>query len=127
MTAGHETVLFTDDARTVRTLLQNILQSLGYDAIEAATPEAAIQVAREHAGPIHLLITDVIMSGMNGRQLYEAVRTIRPEIKALYISGYTDDIIAPHRVLDPGIHFLAKPFTLAALSEKIREALGEGA
>ncbi|MCX5733438.1 MAG: PAS domain S-box protein [candidate division NC10 bacterium] len=127
VTAGHETVLFTDDARTVRTLLQNILQSLGYDAIEAATPEAAIQVAREHASPIHLLITDVIMSGMNGRQLYEAVRAIRPEIKALYISGYTDDIIAPHGVLDPGIHFLAKPFTLAALSEKIREALGDGA
>ena len=123
VTAGRETILFIDDARTVRMLLQSVLQSLGYAAIEAATPEAALRTAREHAGPIHLLITDVIMPGMNGRQLYEAVRAIRPEIRALYISGYTDDIIAPHGVLEPGIHFLAKPFTLAGLSEKIREVL----
>jgi FixJ family two-component response regulator len=64
---------------------------------------------------------------MNGRQLYEALRASRPALKVLYVSGYTDDIIAPHGVLAPGIHFLAKPFTLAALSEKLREALGGGA
>jgi PAS domain S-box-containing protein len=123
LTAGQETILFIDDARTVRMLLQNVLQSIGYAAIEAATPEAALRAAREHPGPIHLLITDVIMPGMNGRQLYEAIRNIRSDLKVLFLSGYTDDIIAPHGVLQPGIHFLAKPFTMAGLSEKIREAL----
>jgi CheY-like chemotaxis protein len=120
---GKETILFIDDSRTVRAMLHDILRTLGYDPIEAATPAAAVQAALEYDGPIHLLITDVIMPGMNGRQLYEALRPVCPELKVLYVSGYTDDIIAPHGVLEPGTHFLAKPFTVAGLSEKIREAL----
>ncbi len=108
-------------------MLQNILGTLGYTPIEATTPEEAVRMARDYAGPLHLLITDVIMPGMNGRQLYEAIRKIRPEIKVLYISGYADDVIAPHGILDPGIHFLAKPFTMGGLAEKIREALAQGA
>jgi len=124
--AGRETILLIDDARTVRLLLESILGTLEYATLVAATPEEAIRVARTHPGPIQLLITDVIMPGMNGRQLYDCLREIRPDLKVLYISGYTDDIIAPHGVLEPGIHFLAKPFTVAALAEKVREALAGG-
>lgn len=124
---GKETILIVDDAATIRGLVQQLLRVSGYASLAAANSEEALRAAREHPGPIQLLITDVIMPGMNGRELYTALRAIRPTLRVLYISGHTDDVIAPHGVLETGTHFLAKPFTVAALNRKIREALGGAA
>ena len=93
--------------------------------LAAATPGEAIHLAREQRGEIHLLMTDVIMPEMNGRDLAEQLRGLYPAIKRLYMSGYTADVIAHHGVLDEGIHFIQKPFSLEDLAEKVREALDD--
>jgi two-component system, cell cycle sensor histidine kinase and response regulator CckA len=101
------------------------LKTLGYTAIEATSPRAAIDKARDYAGDIHLLITDVIMPEMNGRNLANAVQALHPEIERLFISGYTAEIFAPGGVLEEGVHFLQKPFSLADPAGKLAELPGD--
>ncbi len=124
---GCETVLVAEDDDKVRALVCETLHARGYTVLEARDGEEALRIARSRKTPIHLLITDVIMPRMNGRKLAERLGALRPEIRLLYMSGYTDDTIVNHGVLEAGIAFLQKPFTAEALSVKVREALGSQA
>ncbi len=94
--------------------------------IPAESPEVALRLAEEHAGTIHLLLADVIMPGMNGRQLADRIRAARPGVRFLFMSGYPSNIIALQGVLDEGVNFLQKPFSCADLARKVREVLDEG-
>ncbi|MGZ6970751.1 MAG: response regulator, partial [Thermoanaerobaculia bacterium] len=85
--------------------------------------DVALQVARSETGPIHLVVTDVVMPGMNGRELWDRLKVLRPDSRVLFMSGYTDDAIARHGVLEAGIAFLQKPFTPLSLAQKVREVL----
>jgi len=118
-----ETILLVDDDEEVRTLAYGVLRLRNYVVLQAATPAEALAICEEHEGPIDLLLTDVVMPVMNGRELAERVRPIRPEAKIMYMSGYPGDIIGKHGVLASGT-FVQKPFTPAGLLEKVREALG---
>jgi CheY-like chemotaxis protein len=101
-----------------------MLERLGYTVVVARTPGEALTVAAEHIGPIDLLITDVVMPEMNGRELAERLSAFRPGLKCLYMSGYTADIISHRGVLDEGLNFIQKPFSMRDLAEKVRETLG---
>ncbi len=120
---GSETVLLTEDEDIVRTLAREILESHGYTILEARRGSEALQVCERFEGEIHLLLTDVVMPRMSGRDLAIEVTALRPGVKVLYMSGYTEDAIGYHGVLDPGLTYLQKPFTLASLTQKVREAL----
>ncbi len=120
---GTETVLLVEDEESVRTLSRAILESYGYRVLEAAGAEEAIETVRAYQQPIHLLLTDVIMPSMGGPDLASRIRTLRPGIKVLYMSGYTDETIFRHGHLEQGRLFLQKPFTPEALARKVREAL----
>ncbi len=121
--AGSETVLLTEDEEQVRSLAKDILEMNGYTVLEADSGEAAIEVARAHAGHIDLLLTDVVMPGMGGGKLANALTEMRPGIRVLYMSGYPDDAIVRHGILDANAAFIQKPFSLDGLSRKIREVL----
>lgn len=120
---GTETVLLVEDESSVKEMTGVMLQKLGYTVLPAADGADALRTAEKNGGRIDLLLTDVVMRGMNGRELAEALRASHPEMKVLFTSGYTEDVIAHHGVLDQGLHFIAKPYTRSALAEKIREAL----
>jgi two-component system, cell cycle sensor histidine kinase and response regulator CckA len=120
---GVETILLVEDEESVRKMVGKILSGQGYTILEAAHGEQAIRVCQGHKGPIHLLMTDVIMPRMSGRELAEKLRPLRKEMKVLYMSGYPDNTIVHHGVLQPGTAFLQKPFTLRALEEKVRGVL----
>jgi PAS domain S-box-containing protein len=120
---GTETVLLVEDEKEVRGLAREVLEGLGYTVLEAAVPGDASLIAERHVGLIELLLTDVVMPGMSGRALASRVAAERPETKVLFMSGYTDDAIVRHGVLEPGTSFLEKPFTPQALAMKVREAL----
>jgi PAS domain S-box-containing protein len=123
---GSETILLVEDAEPLRLLAQLFLKENGYQVLTAADGAEAEQIAAENPGPIHLLLTDVVMPGINGRVLAERLAPKRPAMKVLYMSGYTDSFMAGHGVLDEGIHLLHKPFTEDALMRKIRERLDAG-
>lgn len=95
----------------------------GYEVIEAENGHTALELAAMHSGPIHLLMTDIVMPGINGRELAERVTRVRPEIRVLYMSGYTDQAIVHEGILEAGAVLLQKPFTLATLASKLREIL----
>ena len=118
-----ETVLLVEDEKAILEMGRMMLEQLGYRVLCAGSPEEAIKLAGEHPGDIHLLITDVVMPEMNGRQLADRIRSIKQEIQCLFMSGYTADVIAHSGVLDEGVHFIPKPFTMHTLSAKIRELL----
>jgi len=120
---GRETVLLVEDESNVRELTRHYLESQGYAVLEAADPAAAIEISNAHSGPIHLLLTDVIMPGMNGHDLAQRITSVRPQIKVLYMSGYTEGAIGTNGTLDAGLILLQKPFTLPALKAKVREVL----
>ena len=120
---GHETILLVEDETNVRQLTRQYLQTQGYTVLEAADPAAAIQISNSHAGPIHLLLTDVIMPGMNGRELAQSISAARSEIKVLYMSGYTENVIGHDGTLEIDVNLLQKPFTLPSLKAKVREVL----
>ena len=109
----------------LRRLTRQFLENQGYDVVEAADGAAAVQICVAHQGTIHLLLTDVIMPGMNGRELAQRVSEIRPNMKVLYMSGYTENAIGHNGTLDAGITLLQKPFTLQALKAKVREVLDQ--
>ena len=121
--AGTETVLLAEDDALLLPLARDVLRRLGYTVLEARTPADAVAVAKSHMGVIHLLISDVIMPGESGLQLARRLLGTRPDLRVLFISGYSDEAIVRHGVLDPGTAFLQKPFTPAALARKIRELL----
>jgi signal transduction histidine kinase len=120
---GTETLLLVEDEPAVRTIGTSALRGCGYTVLEAEHGEEALRVAAEHEGGISLLITDVVMPQMNGKQLAERLHTFRPNLKVLYCSGYTENTIVHQGVLDEGIAFLSKPFTPSALAQKVREVL----
>ena len=120
---GTETVLLVEDEEIILKLGKRILAQHGYNVLMASLPERALEIAALHPGPIHLLITDVVMPGMNGKELREQLKTTRKELKSLFMSGYTADIIAHHGVLDEGVEFIQKPFTIQSLTEKVRMVL----
>ena len=120
---GSETVLLVEDEDAVRNLTRKVLEAHGYAVLPAAGGQEALRLASEYDGPIHLLLTDVVMPNMSGRDLARRLASVREETKILYVSGYTDDTIVHHGVLEPGIAFLQKPFTPEALVRKLREVL----
>jgi PAS domain S-box-containing protein len=119
-----ETILLVEDEKSIRVTCSLFLEALGYNVLPAETPGEALQMADRHPGDIHLLLTDVVMPGMDGRQLAKRLDSTKPGLKVLFISGYTADVIAQRGVLDEGVQFLAKPFTRDDLARKVREALG---
>lgn len=121
---GSETILLVEDEDTVRSLAREILEAHGYAVLEARGGPEALQVSeQQHEGGVHLLLTDVVMPGMNGRDVAERVVSRHPGMKVLYMSGYTANAIAHHGVLDVGVAYLQKPFTLESLTRKVREVL----
>ena len=120
---GKETVLLVEDEPSILAIAQAMLSKLGYHVLPAASPGAAIRLAQTYNGIIHLLVADVVMPEMNGRDLAKNVLALHPDVKRLFMSGYTADVVAHHGVLDSGVHFLEKPFTMATLSAKLREVL----
>ena len=122
---GHETILLVEDEPMILDIAVKILQRQGYSVMAAATPGEAIRLAREYTGEIHLLMTDVVMPEMNGRDLAKNLLSLYPNLKRLFMSGYTADVIAHHGVLDEGVKFIQKPFSVQALAAKVREVLDE--
>jgi signal transduction histidine kinase/CheY-like chemotaxis protein len=120
---GSETVLIVEDDYGLRKFAQEVLQSYGYRLLVAENGEDALRVSEEYESPIHLLLTDVVMPRMGGKELAERLQPLYPRMKVIYMSGYTDNAIVRHGVLEPGVNFLEKPFTLEALGRKVREAL----
>jgi len=122
---GTETVLVVEDEEAVRNLACEYLEMLGYSVLPAGDPRQAIASSDGHGGEIHLLLSDVVLPQMDGRSLYKILSTAHPGLKVLYVSGYTEDYIVQHGVLDRGVHFLAKPFTVETLARKVRFILDE--
>jgi len=122
---GHETVLLVEDEPQLRELVEMMLKSRGYSILTVDNPLRAEAFSAEYRGPIHLLLTDVVLPGISGRDVARQVCAHRPEMKVLFTSGYTPDAIVHHGVLDAGLHFIQKPFTLEALSNKVRAVLDE--
>jgi len=120
---GTETILLVEDDPQLRELSSSVLKHCGYNVLTAATPEEGIAISEANHHDLRLLVTDVVMPRINGRQLAERIQKVCPRIRVLYISGYTDNAIVHYGVLDPGLWFLPKPFTLAALVAKVREVL----
>jgi PAS domain S-box-containing protein len=120
---GHETILVVEDEPQIRELVELTLISRGYNVLTVDDPVRAADRSKKHAGPIHLLMTDVVMPGISGREVAKQVTAQRPEMKVLFTSGYTPDVIVQHGVLEDGLHFLQKPFTMTTLADKVREVL----
>jgi two-component system cell cycle sensor histidine kinase/response regulator CckA len=121
---GRETILVAEDEEMVRHLVREALERAGYKVLDAADPTEALRKAERYRGAIHLLITDVVMPKVSGRELAEQLMQRRPELKVLYISGYTDNAIISNEILRKEVAFLQKPFTPTALTDKVREVLG---
>ena len=124
--AGSETILMVEDDEAVRRAAERILKSFGYEVLVARTPSEGLALCEAHEGPIHLLVTDVVLPGMSGPDLAASACVIRPEMKVLYVSGYADNAIVEHGVLKEGLSFLEKPFTSEGLARKVQEILGGG-
>jgi two-component system cell cycle sensor histidine kinase/response regulator CckA len=120
---GGETILVVEDDEDVRKLAVRILRMQGYRVLETFQGSDALLHCEQDADPIHLMVTDVVMPGMNGPELAKRLKPIRPEMKVLYISGYTDNTIAHHGVLKAGVNYIQKPFTVDGLTKKVREVL----
>lgn len=121
-----ETILLVEDERIVRQIAREILEMEDYHVLEAVNGKEAIEVCSHYDSPIDLVMTDVNMPQMGGQELVEKLRPLLPEVKVLYMSGYMEDVIADHGVLDQDIYFLGKPFNPDALLKKVRELLDSG-
>lgn len=122
---GRETVLLVEDEPAILNMTAMMLKGKGYEVVSAGTPGDAIRLAQEHADEIHLLLTDVVMPEMNGRDLAKRILSYHPNLKRLFMSGYTSDVIAHHGVLDAGVNFIQKPFSKNELCTKVREVLDD--
>ena len=120
---GQETILLVEDELSILKMASLLLTKQGYNVLQANSPGEAIRLTEEHVGEIHLLMTDVVMPEMNGRDLAQALQNLYPQLKCLYMSGYTADVIAHHGVLNEGVHFIQKPFSLPDLATKVQEVL----
>jgi CheY-like chemotaxis protein len=120
---GSETVLLVEDEDALLKLNGRMLEQLGYTVLAAGNPTRALELAGGFAGEIHLLLTDVVLPGMSGRDLQQRLIGARPGLKCLFVSGYPSDVIAPRGVLDEGVRFLQKPFSRDALAKALREAI----
>jgi len=120
-----ETILLVEDEPAILKITTMMLRRLGYTVVATARPGEAIRMAEAHPGPIHLLMTDVVMPEMNGRDLANNLLKLYPSLKRLFMSGYTADVIAYHSIIDEGVHFIQKPFSLQALSVKVRNVLDD--
>jgi two-component system cell cycle sensor histidine kinase/response regulator CckA len=120
---GQETILLVEDEPASLKMVTTMLEKQGYTILAAGTPREAIRLARESAGKIHLLVTDVVMPEMNGRDLAENLRSFCPRLKSLFMSGYTSNVIAHHGILDGGVHFIQKPFSRNDLTSTVRDLL----
>jgi CheY-like chemotaxis protein len=125
MPTGTETILVVEDEEGVRALTKNVLQTCGYTVLEAKDGMAALRLAEGHPGPIHLLLTDVVMPVMSGRKVAELMAVLKPGIKTLFTSGYTDDAVVRHGVLEAETPFLQKPYPPGAVARKVREVLDQ--
>ena len=123
--SGGETILVVEDEQAVRELTVRILEQLGYTILTASSGAEAIEISQAHAGHIDLLLTDVVMPNMSGRQLADRIQAARPKTKAMFLSGYTENTVVHHGVLDAGVDFLPKPFSRENLSRKLREVLAK--
>jgi DNA-binding NtrC family response regulator len=115
-----------EDEPMILEMAEMMLEYQGYNILSTGLPGEAIRLAENHKGKIHLLLTDVVMPGMNGRDLAANLMTKDPDLKYMFMSGYTADVIAQHGVLDEGVNFIQKPFTMKDLADKIRAALDVG-
>jgi two-component system cell cycle sensor histidine kinase/response regulator CckA len=122
---GTETVLLAEDEEGVRTLAKLVLERNGYKVLEARHGAEALLICQQYQGTIHIMVTDVVMPNMGGRQLADRLSALRPGIRLLFLSGYTDEAIVHHGVLDADTPFLQKPFAPDALALKVREVLDE--
>jgi CheY-like chemotaxis protein len=125
MPRGSETILLVEDEKGVRELAREYLRTCGYQVVEAEDGHTALELAAMHAGSIDLLMTDVVMPGISGKELAERVKSQRPGIKVLYMSGYTDQSVVKHGILETDAVLLQKPFTMATLALKLREIFSE--
>ena len=122
---GTETILIVEDEEAVRELIQTVLTEKGYDVISSLDPQHAEKIATEFPGEIHLLLTDMVMPGMSGRELAERISAKRGDVRVLFMSGYTDNVITSGGMLQEGLAFLQKPFSPGALVQKVREVLSQ--
>jgi CheY-like chemotaxis protein len=118
-------MLLVEDQQEILAMARAMLESFGYSVLAASTPDKALQLAEEHAGKISLLLTDVVMPKMNGRDLAQRLQALYPDLICMFMSGYTSDVITHRGVLDEGVHFIQKPFSMQSLAAKVREALDE--
>src|SRR3989338_3474274 len=121
--SGSETILVVEDEERLRKLVCRVLREKGYTVLEASSGQEALRASAAHKGPIHLLATDVVMPELSGRETADILSLKRPETRVLYMSGYTDEAIVRHGILEEGVQFLPKPFTPEALARKVREVL----
>jgi CheY-like chemotaxis protein len=120
---GHEIILLVEDEPAILQMATRALETKGYKVLAASTPSAAIRIAKEHSGEISLLLTDVVMPEMSGQELAKYLLSLYPQLRRLFMSGYTADVIAHQGVLDEGMHFIQKPFSMQDLAIKVREVL----
>jgi CheY-like chemotaxis protein len=125
-TDRQKTVLLVEDNEQVRSLVESILIREGFRLLVARDGLAGRELYASHQGGVDLLLTDVIMPGMNGRELYEELVNLQPDLKAIFMSGYTDDVLDPHGVLEEGVHFLQKPFSILTLKKMVHDVLKDG-
>jgi CheY-like chemotaxis protein len=123
MPRGEETILLVEDEDAVRALARRVLQDCGYTIVEARDGATAVSLGEQHRGRLHLVVTDVILPGMGGREAAERLLKLQPNVKVLFLSGYTDDAVVRHGILEAEVALLQKPFSPMALAQKVREVL----